>query len=184
MVNDVPVAFFFNQERLFLKKPTVQGLTLTSVDGFIPGDTRLGEVFLSRWGASARARMLGYTLQRALWVIPVLVGIATITFVLMQFAAGGGGLGPPKEAASPGGPEPRSPIRPGRSLVATVLELSGGGPPGRPGRILYVPGPAGDGDHSPGSPSQRGTWGHRLPDRSVRWSSSRRRRCCPIQLTL
>ena len=47
IVQDAPVAAFFYQERLFLKKPEVQGLTLTSIDGFIPGDTRLAEVFLA-----------------------------------------------------------------------------------------------------------------------------------------
>ena len=44
---DVPVAPFFYGERFFLKKPHVRGLTLTGVDGAIPGDTRLNEVFLA-----------------------------------------------------------------------------------------------------------------------------------------
>ena len=47
VVSEVPVAPFFYRERFFLKKPSVQGLTLTGVDGFIPGDTRLAEVSIS-----------------------------------------------------------------------------------------------------------------------------------------
>ncbi len=47
LVQDVPVVFFFYGERLFLKKPRVDGLAVTSVDGVIPGDTRLTEVFLT-----------------------------------------------------------------------------------------------------------------------------------------
>ena len=46
VIEDAPLAPFFFGERLFLKKPGVQGLTLTPIDGAIPGDTRLGEVFL------------------------------------------------------------------------------------------------------------------------------------------
>lgn len=48
LVRDAPVAPLFYQERFFLKKPSVQGLTLTGIDGFIPGDTRLTEIFISR----------------------------------------------------------------------------------------------------------------------------------------
>ncbi|MBF8267145.1 MAG: ABC-type oligopeptide transport system, periplasmic component [Dehalococcoidia bacterium] len=48
LVKDAPVAFFFHGERLFLKKPYLQGLTLTPIDGAIPGDTMLGEVLLTR----------------------------------------------------------------------------------------------------------------------------------------
>ncbi len=33
--------------------------------------------------------MLGYTVRRVLWIVPVMVGIATITFVLMHFVPGG-----------------------------------------------------------------------------------------------
>ena len=47
MVNEAPIAFFFYEEDFFLKKPAVQGLTLTGIDGAIPGDTRLAEVFLA-----------------------------------------------------------------------------------------------------------------------------------------
>ena len=47
LVEDVPVAFLFYQERFFLKKPQVQGLTLTGIDGFIPGDTRLSDVSIA-----------------------------------------------------------------------------------------------------------------------------------------
>ena len=48
MVKDVPVAFFFYEERFFLKKAAVQGVTLTGIDGAVPGDTRLDEVSLTR----------------------------------------------------------------------------------------------------------------------------------------
>ena len=47
LVSEAPVAFFLFGERLFLKKPEVQGLTLTPIDGAIPGDTRLDEVSLT-----------------------------------------------------------------------------------------------------------------------------------------
>ena len=47
VVSQVPVAPFFYRERFFLKKPSVQGLTLTGVDGFIPGDTGLAEVSIA-----------------------------------------------------------------------------------------------------------------------------------------
>ena len=47
LVKDAPVVFFFYQERFFLMKPEVQGLTLTGIDGAIPGDTRLAEVFIA-----------------------------------------------------------------------------------------------------------------------------------------
>ena len=33
--------------------------------------------------------MLGYTVRRVLWIVPVMVGIATITFILMHFVPGG-----------------------------------------------------------------------------------------------
>ena len=33
--------------------------------------------------------MVGYTVRRVLWIIPVMLGIATITFLLMQFVPGG-----------------------------------------------------------------------------------------------
>ena len=45
LVKDAPIVFFFYQERFFLVKPEVKGLTLTGIDGAIPGDTRLAEVF-------------------------------------------------------------------------------------------------------------------------------------------
>ena len=48
VVRDAPLASFFYGESLFLKKPEVQGLTVTPIDGAIPGDTRLGEVFFTR----------------------------------------------------------------------------------------------------------------------------------------
>jgi oligopeptide transport system substrate-binding protein len=47
LVRDAPLAPFFYQERFFLKKPSVRGLTLTGIDGAIPGDTRLTEIFIS-----------------------------------------------------------------------------------------------------------------------------------------
>ena len=47
LTNDAPVAPFFYQERFFLKKPKVQGLTLTAIDGAIPGDTRLSDAFIA-----------------------------------------------------------------------------------------------------------------------------------------
>ncbi len=47
VLKEVPVVPFFHGERFFLKKPIVRGLTLTGVDGAIPGDTRLHEVFLA-----------------------------------------------------------------------------------------------------------------------------------------
>ncbi len=47
IVEEAPVGFFFYGERFFLKKPRVQGLTLTGLDGAIPGDTRLAEVFIT-----------------------------------------------------------------------------------------------------------------------------------------
>ena len=48
LVSDAPVASFFYGETFYLKKPEVQGLITTGVDGVIPGDTRLAEVYLSR----------------------------------------------------------------------------------------------------------------------------------------
>ena len=47
LMGDVPVAPFFHNERFFLLKPQIQGLTLTPIDGAIPGDTMLGEVSIS-----------------------------------------------------------------------------------------------------------------------------------------
>ena len=47
VLKEVPVVPFFHGERFFLKKPHVRGLTLTGIDGAIPGDTRLYEVFLA-----------------------------------------------------------------------------------------------------------------------------------------
>lgn len=47
MIADAPIAPFIYVERYYLKKPTVSGLSLTGIDGEIPGDTRLAEVFLS-----------------------------------------------------------------------------------------------------------------------------------------
>ncbi len=47
MVAEVPVAPFFYQERFFLKKPEVQGLILSPIDGSIPGDTSLAGVSIS-----------------------------------------------------------------------------------------------------------------------------------------
>ena len=47
LTNDAPIAPFFYQERFFLKKPKVQGLTLTAIDGAIPGDTRLADVSIA-----------------------------------------------------------------------------------------------------------------------------------------
>ena len=47
MLGEAPITSLFHDERFFLKKPGVQGLTFTGLDGAIPGDTRLGEVFLT-----------------------------------------------------------------------------------------------------------------------------------------
>lgn len=47
MLADVPVAPFFYRERFFLVKPQVRGLTLTGIDGFLPGDTRFAQVTLA-----------------------------------------------------------------------------------------------------------------------------------------
>ena len=44
LIDDVPVAPFFYEESFFLKKPSVQGLVLTGMDGAVPGDIRLAEV--------------------------------------------------------------------------------------------------------------------------------------------
>ena len=47
MISDAPIAPLLFVERYYLKSPEVQGLTLTGIDGEIPGDTRLAEVYLS-----------------------------------------------------------------------------------------------------------------------------------------
>lgn len=47
MIADAPIAPFMFVEQYFLKSPNVHGLTLTGVDGAIPGDTKLAEVYLS-----------------------------------------------------------------------------------------------------------------------------------------
>ena len=47
MIADAPIAPFIYVERYYLKSPAVRGLTLTGIDGEIPGDTRLAEVSLS-----------------------------------------------------------------------------------------------------------------------------------------
>ncbi|PKB71345.1 MAG: hypothetical protein BZY87_05680 [SAR202 cluster bacterium Io17-Chloro-G6] len=47
MISDAPIAPLMFVERFYLKSPDVQGLTLTGIDGEIPGDTRLAEVYLS-----------------------------------------------------------------------------------------------------------------------------------------
>jgi len=47
MIADAPIAPFMFVEQYFLMSPNVHGLTLTGVDGAIPGDTRLAEVYLS-----------------------------------------------------------------------------------------------------------------------------------------
>ena len=47
MIADAPIAPFMFVERYYLKSPDVRGLTLTGIDGDIPGDTRLAEVYLS-----------------------------------------------------------------------------------------------------------------------------------------
>ena len=47
MIADAPIAPFIYVERYYLKSPAVHGLTLTGIDGEIPGDTRLAEVFLT-----------------------------------------------------------------------------------------------------------------------------------------
>ena len=48
LVKDAPAAFFFYEENFILKKPNVQGFTLTAIDGSVPGDIRLADVSLSR----------------------------------------------------------------------------------------------------------------------------------------
>ena len=47
MIADAPIAPLMFVERYYLKNPDVHGLTLTGIDGEIPGDTRLAEVYLS-----------------------------------------------------------------------------------------------------------------------------------------
>ncbi|MBC8280868.1 MAG: peptide ABC transporter substrate-binding protein [Chloroflexi bacterium] len=47
MIADAPIAPFIYVERYYLKSPAVNGLSLTGIDGEIPGDTRMAEVFLS-----------------------------------------------------------------------------------------------------------------------------------------
>jgi len=47
IVKDVPVGFFFHEEGMYLKKGKVGGVVVTGVDGAIPGDTRLAEVFFT-----------------------------------------------------------------------------------------------------------------------------------------
>ena len=47
MIADAPIVPFMYVERYYLKSPRVRGLTLTGIDGEIPGDTRLAEVYLS-----------------------------------------------------------------------------------------------------------------------------------------
>lgn len=47
MISDAPIAPFMYVERYYLKSPGVRGLTLTGIDGEIPGDTRLAEVSVS-----------------------------------------------------------------------------------------------------------------------------------------
>ena len=47
MIADAPIAPFMYVERYYLKSPAVKGLTLTGIDGEIPGDTRLSEVSLT-----------------------------------------------------------------------------------------------------------------------------------------
>ncbi len=44
VVSEAPVAFFYYEESFFLKSPKVRGLTLTGMDGAIPGDINLAEV--------------------------------------------------------------------------------------------------------------------------------------------
>jgi len=47
MIADAPIVPLMYVERFYLKSPQVQGLILTGIDGEIPGDTRLAEVYLS-----------------------------------------------------------------------------------------------------------------------------------------
>ena len=47
MIADAPIVPFMYVERYYLKSLAVRGLTSTGIDGEIPGDTRLAEVFLS-----------------------------------------------------------------------------------------------------------------------------------------
>ena len=47
MIADGPIVPLMFVERYYLKSPDVHGLTLTGIDGEIPGDTRLAEVYLS-----------------------------------------------------------------------------------------------------------------------------------------
>ena len=47
MIADAPIAPFMFVERYYLKSPDVMGLTLTGIDGEIPGDTMLAQVYLS-----------------------------------------------------------------------------------------------------------------------------------------
>ena len=48
LVSEAPVAPFFYGETFYLKNPKVRGLITSGVDGVIPGDTRLTEVYLGR----------------------------------------------------------------------------------------------------------------------------------------
>ena len=47
MIADAPITPLMFVERYYLKSPDVHGLVLTGIDGEIPGDTRLAEVYLS-----------------------------------------------------------------------------------------------------------------------------------------
>ncbi len=47
MIADAPIVPLMYVERYYLKSPEVHGLTLTGIDGEIPGDTMLAEVYLS-----------------------------------------------------------------------------------------------------------------------------------------
>lgn len=47
MIADAPIVPFLYVERYYLKSPAVEGLTLTGIDGEIPGDTKLAQVSLS-----------------------------------------------------------------------------------------------------------------------------------------
>ena len=47
MIADAPIVPLMYVERYYLKSPEIQGLTLTGIDGEIPGDTMLANVYLN-----------------------------------------------------------------------------------------------------------------------------------------
>ena len=106
LVDDVPAPFLYNAANVFLVKPDVTGYTGTAADSEIPG--QCGSLMTDRQGgnsfAAERARrlpgpssfakrlgvsMLEFFARRVLWIIPVVLTVAAVTFFLMHRAPGG-----------------------------------------------------------------------------------------------